>query len=184
MQVLQVHEQDIDSPPPVKSLTSLVHDPPIRESLIARLPQSLLFGRQGDVGAELEATAPSLTTNTATHHHRQQQQQQHQHYFHQPSVLGSFGAAASENPTATKGASFFTDGDVDDYQPTQWDMDALMQSMTTSLPSPLVDQYQQQMMFHHLASPAHPHLHPLNHSPAAPSAAPPAASLAERWLSM
>jgi hypothetical protein len=154
MQVLQVIERDIGSAPHMKSMTSLVHNPHIRERLMALLPQSLLFGRQGDVGAhDPEASAAPLLT---TLHHDDFQL-----------ISGAKHAAGDTD---------------DDYQRTLKEMHVLTQSATTSLPSPLIDQCQQQMIHHHLASPGHPHLHP--HPLPEVSVVPPAARLAERWLSM
>lgn len=66
MQVYCIHEMDVETAVPMKSLRSIVHDPIARAHLLAHLPHSLLFGGRSRLATGLPV--PSA------HHHRDQQQ--------------------------------------------------------------------------------------------------------------
>jgi hypothetical protein len=177
--------------------SNLMRDPHVRAHLIARLPHSLLFGRQGDVRMTPEVmAAPLLTTTTSLHLH-----QRHHH-----SEGASFGAAVVEGFSANDVTSSFNNfqlggAEDDDWRPTtQKEADVRVQASTAtpSLLLPLLDQcqqqqqQQQQMVFHHHqhhAAPAHP-VFPGGGDHIATSTATSmsygltnvSASLAERWM--
>ena len=69
MQVYSIHEMDVETAVPMKSLRSIVHDPIARAHLLAHLPHSLLFGGRSRLATGLPV--PS----THHHHHRDQHQQ-------------------------------------------------------------------------------------------------------------
>ncbi len=70
MQVYCIHEMDVETAVPMRSLRSIVHDPTARAHLLAHLPHSLLFGGRSRLATGLPV--PS------THHLDQHQQRGHQ----------------------------------------------------------------------------------------------------------
>jgi hypothetical protein len=69
MQVYCIHEMDVETAVPMRSLRSIVHDPIARAHLLAHLPHSLLFGGRSRLATGLPV--PSA-------HRDQHQQRGHQ----------------------------------------------------------------------------------------------------------
>jgi hypothetical protein len=79
MQVYCIHEMDVETAVPMRSLRSIVHDPIARAHLLTHLPHSLLFG-----GRSRLATEPPASSTHHHHHHHRDQHQQRGHNHQQP----------------------------------------------------------------------------------------------------